>query len=126
MPIFVAPGIHWTFNGKTVHTLPDDPDLIGKKKDVSTQSNSAMNFIDKYSALGLGITSTLTIENFDKDLEGVYSCRNEVHSDEVSNEVLCPILKPCHILFFKFSMFCSAGQGAVDRRLSVEQLGTLV
>ena len=45
-----------------------------------------MHFIDKYSSFGLGVTSSLVINSFDKEFEGTYSCRNGISSEDVENE----------------------------------------
>ena len=84
MPLHSTPGIHWTFNGSTIHTLPDDPNLIGRK---NGGPEPGMTFIDKYSAFGLGVTSTLVIESFDEEFEGVYSCDNGIKSKDIKNRV---------------------------------------
>lgn len=91
-------GIHWTFNGKTIHTLPDEPELIGNQSNSSDATMEGVQFDDQFSRIGLGVTSTLVIENFDKAFEGSYACNNGIESDSVENKVLCNLFSLVKIL----------------------------
>lgn len=72
--------------GKTIHSLPDNPKLIGSRN-VDDNVREGYFFHDKFSNIGLGITSTLLVYNFDKQFEGSYSCQNGLQSEEVNHVV---------------------------------------
>ena len=91
---FSLKGIHWTYNGRTIHTLPDDPNLIGIETNSSEQAIAGIHFDDEFSDIGLGITTKLIIEDFGSDFEGNYSCENGVQSDDVKNTVMLLQQKP--------------------------------
>ena len=86
--IDINSGIHWTFNGKTIHTLPENPDHIGIEAQGQNGSSLAgVHFVDEFSRIGLGITTTMNIDSFDRKYEGNYSCQNGIVSGKVENKV---------------------------------------
>ena len=83
-------GIHWSLNGTIIHTLPDDPDLymaMGNSSEAGLGDNHSFDFEDSFSNIGLGVVTTLNIKSLGSESEGVYSCKNGIESEGISNEV---------------------------------------
>ena len=84
------------FHENIIHRLPHDPSLYGIRrnnnvehgmKDISEDVSTKFHFEDSFSAIGLGVTSTLKIENLGQDTAGVYSCKNGIESQDEENKV---------------------------------------